>query len=117
MPSTVSIGGSGRNHPANLRSLVRHDPTNPDRQLASERRQCVDSAVWRRPGKDHEARISAGKSHSAILRKRCLPIPDFVVGMRLQIAFLFSKLPPKEKMLLTEEKLKEMQEEQQKQKK
>jgi hypothetical protein len=38
-------------------------------------------------------------------------------SMRLQIAFLFPKLPPKEKMLLMEEKLKEMREEQQKQKK
>ena len=37
-------------------------------------------------------------------------------SMRLQIAFLFPKLPPKEKMLLIEEKLKEMQEEQQKKK-
>jgi hypothetical protein len=37
-------------------------------------------------------------------------------GMRLQIAFLFPKLPPKEKMLLMEEKLKEMREEQQKKK-
>jgi hypothetical protein len=33
-------------------------------------------------------------------------------GMRLQIAFLFPKLSPKEKMLLMEEKLKEMQAEQ-----
>jgi hypothetical protein len=32
--------------------------------------------------------------------------------MRLQIAFLFPKLSPKEKMLLMEEKLKEMQQEQ-----
>ena len=37
-------------------------------------------------------------------------------SMRLQIAFLFPKLPPKEKMLLMEEKLKELQEEQQKKK-
>jgi hypothetical protein len=35
-------------------------------------------------------------------------------SMRLQVAFLFPKLPPKEKMLLMEEKLKEMKEEQQK---
>ena len=33
-------------------------------------------------------------------------------GMRLQIAFLFPKSPPKEKMLLMEEKLKELKEEQ-----
>ena len=33
-------------------------------------------------------------------------------GVRAQIAFLFPKLPPKEKMLLMEEKLKEMQKEQ-----
>jgi hypothetical protein len=34
--------------------------------------------------------------------------------MRLQIAFLFPKLSPKEEMLLMEEKLKEMQKEQKK---
>lgn len=38
-------------------------------------------------------------------------------SMRAQIAFLFPKLSPKEKMLLMEEKLKEMQDEQQRQKK
>ena len=37
-------------------------------------------------------------------------------SMRLQVAFLFPKLPPKEKMLLMEEKLKEMQKEQQEKK-
>jgi len=36
-------------------------------------------------------------------------------GMRLQIAFLFPKLSPKEKELLLEEKLKELQHEQQQQ--
>jgi hypothetical protein len=35
-------------------------------------------------------------------------------SMRLQVAFLFPKLPPKEKMLLMEEKLREMKEEQEK---
>ena len=35
-------------------------------------------------------------------------------GMRIQIALLFPKLTPKEKMLLMEQKLKEMEKEQQK---
>ena len=37
--------------------------------------------------------------------------------MRLQIAFLFPKLSPEKRKLLMEDKLKEMKEEQQKQKK
>ena len=36
----------------------------------------------------------------------------FCVGMRLQIAFLFPKLTQKEKMLLMEEKLKELRKQQ-----
>jgi hypothetical protein len=37
-------------------------------------------------------------------------------SMRMQLAFLFPKLPPKEKKLLLEEKLKELEQEQQKKK-
>src|SRR5271156_4422921 len=65
--------------------LVPHHFARYHRQLESAGRRRLDSALRRRSGKNHEARISTGEHHRTVLRKRSPSAGSFAVGSALTV--------------------------------
>ena len=79
----------------------------------ADQRGSMGSTVWRRIGKNPEAGVPASELERAVLWKRGPSAGASPWAMKLQLAFLFPKLSKAEEKKLLEQKLKQMDQEQQ----